>query len=64
MDGAEGTSAIAIFKDDADDDSNANTTADTLSFTPVDAHKTKSYWKRRRLEIIDDKKIKQRLTRE
>ena len=43
VDGAEGTSAIANVVDAADADSNADNTADTLSFTPVDAHKTKSH---------------------
>ena len=43
VDCAEGTSAIANVVDVADADSNANTIADTLSFTPVDAHKTKSH---------------------
>ena len=56
VDGAEQTSAIANVVDVADTCFKANTTADTLSFTPVDAHKAKSHLKRRRLEIIDDQK--------
>ena len=43
VDGAEGTSAIANVVDVADADSNVNTTTDTLSFTPLEAHKTKSH---------------------
>ena len=52
----EGASAITNAVDVVDADSNVDTTSDTLSFTPVDAHKTKSHWKRQRLEIIDDQK--------
>ena len=42
VDGAKGTSAIVNVMDVADADSNANTTTNTLSFAPMDAHKTKS----------------------